>query len=328
MGDRHRSQQRDREAGKQRALRLRPRADNVPPQPHSEVCRPVSEHVRRVAGGLGQRSRAESQMPELPVREEERRGSDRDRHERHRDARQHPAVRPQAASGDLEGDVKRHRRTEKQQVVSAGQVLREPRRRRARQRREPSGLEEAVEAEQHERHPHRRQDLDVRQRSEAVRRKSKGQTRQKRRAARSGQCAYEQEHPDRRQHERRQKGNVVREDRVPGDRVDGQNHHRLCGEMLRVRQGQGMRVVDVRLPVVAERLKLTAERAQQMVRVPRQNPGVEQWIAEVGREIARQPACQRPGQDDCQQRVRNGRDQCAAYVLPVPKPAHGSSIRR
>ena len=50
--------------------------------------------------------------------------------------------------------------------------------------------------------------------------------------------------------------------------------------------------------VLAERLEVTAERAQQMLRVPGQDPGVEQRIAEVGRQVARETARERPGQDD------------------------------
>ena len=94
-----------------------------------------------------------------------------------------------------------------------------------------------------------------------------------------GQLAAEQEHAEPGQRERREEQQVVAEDRILRRRVDRQDLQRLRQEVLGVGERQRMRREDVRAPPAAAEMR----------GVPRQHPRREQRIAEIARDVARQP---------------------------------------
>ena len=306
LADRERRQQHNRETRKKRTLGLWPRANEASPQGHAHVCRQVPVHVGREATGFP------SDRALNPSRRSSRYGirngsrGDGDGRCGRQQMTPHLPVGPEPSPRHFPREKNAHRRREEQQVITARQVLRDPGQRAARKRRESPRLEVAVEAEPRKRHPHRGQHLEVRQRAEAVRRESVGHAGKECGASRAGQLADEQKHPERREHERGKERHVVDEDRVLRDRVDRKDHHRLRGEMFRVRKRERMRIVDVRVPVLAKRAQVTGRRAQQVLGVPRQDPAVEQRIAQVGGQFACEAADERPRQDEREERIGAG----------------------
>jgi len=76
----------------------------------------------------------------------------------------------------------------------------------------------------------------------------------------------------------------VTEHEVLRRRVDRQDLQRLRDEQLGVAEGVPLRIEDVAVPEAAERRQVTAQGAQDVVRVPAQDPAVEQRIAEILRD--------------------------------------------
>src|SRR6185295_5176342 len=110
----------------------------------------------------------------------------------------------------------------------------------------------------------------------------------------AGQLAGEQEHAEARQHERREEQQVVAEDRIARQRVDREDLHRLRHEMLRVGERQRRRVEDVGIEEMAEMRGVAREDAAQLLAVPRQDPDVEDRVAQVPGDVAREPFRERP----------------------------------
>src|SRR5205823_4171866 len=97
-----------------------------------------------------------------------------------------------------------------------------------------------------------------------------------------------------------------------------------------------VRIKNVRLPVAGERSDVSAQRTKQLIGVAGQNPGVEEWIAQVARYVVRDAERGRPGQRDREANVGDGGNgriaQSAARVTRhepfAPANADGWRIRR
>ena len=139
--------------------------------------------------------------------------------------------------------------------------MHQPRERGARERPRQARFEESPDSKQRKRHPRRRQHLKVRDRADPIRSERVREARHERRGAIAREFSREEKHPEARQHKRREKEQVVTEQRVPRDRVHRQDLQRLGGEVVGVGERQRMRIVDVGVPVPGERRQIAAEGA-------------------------------------------------------------------
>ena len=273
-----RREQHDRQPGKERSFSPRPRARTRPPEPQPGVGGEVRVDVGGKALRLGQRPRVEAEASQLEIRQQERQRDDEHHRAHAGGANERPSIGPQPARRQLPGEVEGDDRAEEQQVVAARQVLRDPRDRGAGERAQPSRGEMSPQAVEDERHPRRREHLQVRDRRDAEGREGVREAGHEAGRAASGQFPGEQKHPEAREDERRQEDQVVAEDRVPRGPVDRQRLQPLRKKVLGVRERQRMRREDVGAPPAAAEMR----------RIPRHHPGAEQRIAEVPRDVARE----------------------------------------
>ena len=270
------------------------------------VGRQVAVDVGRVVRHLSERPRTEPMLAQCEVRQQERHG--RARHDRRRRAQRRPRsqVLPQPAAGHLVDHVRGHERHEVEQEVAAGPVLRHQRRRSAGERPGAARVEVAPEAVQRERHPLRRHHLQVRELPDPVRRERVEQAGHETRARAPGQLAHEQKRPETREDEGRQEQQVVRQDDVARERVDGEDLQHLRRQMLGVRERQRFGVEDVRVEVAAERAEVPAEEAEPVIGAPLQDPAVQHRIAEVPGDIAGEARREGPGQGQRGRGIQEG----------------------
>ena len=147
----------DGQARKQQPLRFRPRLRSFPPQAQVRVGREVRVDVGGEVARFGQRPRVEPELPQLGVRQEERRSRREHDGDRRADARQRPRITPEPTPRQLPRR-RASRRGEGQRNSAARQVSARATR-RARRRAAAAAASKPVQTEQRERHPRGRQHL-------------------------------------------------------------------------------------------------------------------------------------------------------------------------
>jgi hypothetical protein len=267
-------------------------------------CREVREDISRHAADVGQRP------GELQVRADERIGDE----ERHREYQRQAGSQgqvdpggppsPETCPDEFPAHVGRHEGREVQQVVDAREVLQDERQTSADERPSTLRIDVCPDAEEREGHPLRREHLQMRELWNAVRREGEEQAADEcgRRGARDP--SHEQEHPETRQHEGREKHQVVAEHRVAAGEGHGQRDECLGNQVLGVRQRERGGVEDVAVEERGERVEIAAERAPELLHVPRQDPDVEHRVAEIPGDITTQVPRQRPGHCHTEGEVR------------------------
>jgi hypothetical protein len=68
--------------------------------------------------------------------------------------------------------------------------------------------------------------------------------------------------------------------------------------MLRVRERERLGIKDIGAPESLQSLEIAGQEAQKVIGVPRESPAIQQRVAEVPRDVARQAACEWPGEDE------------------------------
>ncbi len=149
----------------------------------------------------------------------------------------------------------------------------------------------------------------------AVQREGKQHAGDEPRAAAPGELANEQEAAESRQDERGEEQQVVAEDRVARDRVHRQDLKRLRDQMLGVRERQRCRVKDVRIEESRDAREIAAGDREKLLRVPGEDPHVEERIAEIRRHVASETARKRPRQDEREEQVRCGSDRRLSWRI-------------
>jgi hypothetical protein len=109
------------------------------------------------------------------------------------------------------------------------------------------------------------------------------------------QRAHEQVHPCAGDRERQDERDVILKDRVSGQPVDGRDEDRDAEQVFGKRERVRVRIEDRRVPHAGESVP-------QMIRVPRENPRVEQRIERVRRQrppqVRHERQCGRDRQDE------------------------------
>ncbi len=234
-------------------------------------------------------------------------------------------ARPQTASPDLPDDVGDREWREEHQVVRAGEVLRDECRGSAEQRAPAScprrlrvdGIEESAESVESERHPLRRQHLQMRALWHPVGGECEEHAGDKRGARVTRDLPDEQICAKPGQHERGEVQQVVTKDRVASEGPHRQNLDRLRDEVLRVGECQRQRVKDVGVEERCESREVTVQNRDELLAVPRQRPHHEDRIAKVGRHVAPETSNERPGRDHRQRQIGGRR---------VPRTPHQSAV--
>jgi hypothetical protein len=118
----------------------------------------------------------------------------------------------------------------------------------------------------------------------------------------AGEIADQQIGAEPGERERGDEEEVVAKDDVAGQPVDRQDLQRLAEEVFGKRERQRIRMKDVGVPELGP-----ADRAEQesrdVLRPPRQNPHVEQGVAEIAGHIAAEAGGDGPGQNQRQDEI-------------------------
>src|SRR5918993_2863271 len=250
------------------------------------------------------------QRAQFQIRAHEGPCAGRRNHGNYRDLRPRRGSERTPARGEPEDDVRSGNRCEEQKVVPARKGL-------GHDGASPAGkcphapcVEVSLEAIERERHPLRREHLQVRVLADAIRRERVAEAADDRHARVACQLADQKIRPEAGQDEGREEQQVVAEHRVPGQRPDGERLHGLREEMLRIRQRIRCGMKDVRVPVAGQGAKVAAQKTPEVIRPPGHDPGVQQRIAEVPRdgrcERRRERPCQQDGGDGVEPGRRGG----------------------
>jgi hypothetical protein len=157
----------------------------------------------------------------------------------------------------------------------------------------------------------------MRDRAEPIRREGVREAGDESRRPVRRELTDEQKHTEAGGRKRREQQQVVAEQRILRHRPHRQNLDGLRGQVLGVCKRVRVRMKDVGVPIAGEGTEMSFQGAQQMIRIPGENPAVEEWIAEVAGDIARQAPGERPGQRD---RERAVGDKCDERVPCAPVP--------
>ena len=178
--------------------------------------------------------------------------------------------------------------------------------------------EEAPQPEEHERHPLRRQDLDVSELSEPVGRERVEEAGDECGAGVPGEFPHQQERAEPGEHERREEQHVVAKNDVARDQPDRQRLNRQRKQVLGIEERQRFRVEDAGVPVARESVEVSAGQRHEVIEIPVQQPGSKQWIAKVVRQSRCQRRGHRPGHHDGERQVGSRRGEAVEPRQAAP----------
>ena len=183
---------------------------------------------------------------------------------------------------------------EEQQEITVRERLQQPREAEDDEPPSRAGVEVRVQPEERERHPLRRQHLNMRQLARAIRREPERDARTDAGERRSGQPFAEQIGEEARERVGEEQADVIGGDRAGAEELQRRRDDAEAEEMLGERHRSGHRPHHRRVPpCVGERRGL---------RVPPQDPDVEDRVAGVVRNPAVQIGRDRPRPEDCERR--------------------------
>ena len=180
------------------------------------------------------------------------------------------------------------------QVVAVRQPLHDEGGRERREREPRSRFEVLVQAEQREGHPARHQHLQVADLAQPRRSEGENCAREDRRVLTRRQTPGEAPHPDGRQRERRDEGDVVGDKRAAGEPHNRGDGYADAEQVFGKRQRVAIREEDRGVPQ-------SSQAVAEAVGVPSENPRVQQRIAEIARQRFVEMEHQRPGHPQAQQ---------------------------
>ena len=218
------------------------------------------------------------------------------RHQRHRggdphDDNRHAIAPPRAPVDEPQQPQSDQHRQEQQEIAVRG-CLEEPGRGEQNQPAPAPARDIPVQRQEDRRHPLRRNHLKVPELSGAIGRCRERDAADDRRRHRAGQAQHQQPREPSRERVRQQQADVVGGERRAAEELNGGRDRNESGEVLGQRQGTGHRDQDRRVP--------PGRGEGHGLRVPPQDPGIEQRIAEVVRHPRRQMRRERPGPGDSQ----------------------------
>ena len=203
------------------------------------------------------------------------------------------------APGRVEREEEEDGDAEEVRVVDAAQHCEEEGRCEGDARPPAPCREEAMKEEEGERHPVRREHVDVAELSETERPEGEERAGDRRSRERAPQLADEQRRAGPAEQEGSEQEDVVVEDRRGVKEIERQHEEHACQQVLREGEAVGERVEDVRLE---ERERVLAE----LVRAPGENPARQVVVGEderrgCGGQLEKRPVGtrdERPGPGD------------------------------
>jgi hypothetical protein len=164
-------------------------------------------------------------------------------------------------------------------------------------------------------HPLRRDHLDMGELRYSIRSKRVNQAGGEARPSAAGDLAHEEEHSEPGQHEGGEKQQVIRKDDVAGQRVNRKDLHCLREQMFRVGERQRLWIKNVRVPEISNRAEVAAEKPQNAVGIPRQNPRVQQRVTQIPWDVSGEAGGERPRKNERDGEIQSRRLQRAEARL-------------
>ena len=163
-----------------------------------------------------------------------------------------------------------------------------------------------------QRHPLRREHLQVRKLRDAIRRETEEQSGEDCRGRAAGEVAREQERAKRRQHIREEERDVVAEDRITGREVHRQHQQCLRREMFGVGEREGCRMEDPWVPPLVPGRPVSGAEAGDVPGRPLEDPRIQDRIPQVPWERTRHRRDERPRPGHREHRIEQNSPCCAA----------------